>query len=166
MDWLDVFLHIGVHLIIIKIFDPLLLNHWSEPIIILKFWSLKAYSLMLIVLISILVQSITIRDILKSHPLLCLVFSFFKLLIRVKHIENRVSSAHEVGMVCVDIRVLNFNKILDHSVRWKQVFVQKLHHRVIYLPSETLKSYKLRHIYIHNYSSQLFEYHLHALQRW
>ena len=163
MDRFYVFLHISVDLIIIKIFDSLFLNHRSEPLIMLKFWGLKAYSLMLLVLLS---KLLSILDIFKSHPLLGLVFSFLQLLIWVKHIEDRVCSAHEVWVVCIDVRVLNFNQILHHSVCWQEILIQEFHHRVIDLSSETLKSYEFRHVYIHNDSSEFFKYHLDALQTW
>ena len=67
-------------------------------------------------------------------------------------------------MVSIDIRVLNFYQVLNHSVSWHQIFIKELHHGVINLSSEVLESHKLRHVNLHHDPPEFLEDQLDALK--
>ena len=133
--------------------------------------------------VTLTVIKISVNDVMDGHISLLLSISFQiellelhlvlvplslspLLLLRVEQSKDGIFTTHEVWMICVDVRSLHDNQILDHLVGWLQELNQHLHHFLVDDLPKLLISVKFREIDLNCDPSELFEYHLDTLETW
>ena len=130
-------------------------------------YELLLADLLTIFIIIILVVEIIFLNLFESHPFngfLGLPLHALVEYFRVKHTHDRAARAQEFGMVRIDVRLLNENKILYHLICWLEAFHQVVEHLEVQPLAQPLKSLQLWDFNFVNDSSQFFEAELDALE--
>lgn len=87
-------------------------------------------------------------------------------MIGIKHVEDRIGTSHEIGVVRVDVGILDDHEILNHGVSGLETVGQECKHHFVDLLAEVLEPVELWHFYLNYNLSELLKDKLDALKTW